>query len=68
MKRAKRIRVKGVFKSNDWEILSVIDEDKKYRIEAKRVFPIKDEINHFIGYGGREYVQNLARDYNYKID
>jgi len=68
MKRPKRIRVKEVFKNKDWEILSIIDDDKRYRVEAKRLFPVKNEINHFVGYAGREYVQNLARDYNYKID
>ena len=65
--RAKRISVKDVFKNSEWDIISVIEDDGKYRIEAKR-HPLKNQINHFIGYGGREYVEGLAKShYNKSI-
>lgn len=60
--RPKRISVKDVFKNPDWEIISIIDDDKKYRIEARRP-PVKGELNCFIGYAGREYVQTLAGNF-----
>jgi hypothetical protein len=69
MIRPKRVRAKEVFKNKSWIITSIIDDDRRYRIEAERSEPIKNELNHFVGYIGREYAQNLARDYyNCKIE
>jgi len=62
MKRPKRIGIKDIFLNKEWEFISIIDSDKRYRIEAKRP-PVKGELNHFIGYASREYTQTLASDY-----
>jgi len=63
MIRPKRIRFREVMSSPHWKIISVIDHDKKYRVEAVREEPIKDHINHFVGYGGRQYLEQMAQEY-----
>lgn len=59
MKRAKRVTIREVLQNTEWVVLEVIEDDGKYRIEARRP-PVKGELNHFIGYGGKEYVEKLS--------
>ena len=63
MKRPKQINIREVFKSKGWEITNVIEDDGRYRISAKRTFPLKNELNCFIGYGSKMYCEGLALTY-----
>ena len=63
MIRPKRVRVKEVFKDGNWIITLIKDLDRKYLIEAKRQYPIKNQLNFFSGEIGREYANNLALEY-----
>ena len=51
-----------MFRNKDWKITQVIEDDGTFRIEARRP-PVKNEFAFFIGYGGREYIGNLANTF-----
>ncbi len=62
MKRPKRISIRNVLQNEEWAILQVIECDGKYRIEARRP-PVKHQLNYFVGYGGKQYVEQLSAKY-----
>lgn len=64
--RPKRIRLNHVFKNKEWTIISITEDDFRYKVEAKRP-RVKNQLNHFIGYGGREYAEKLAK-LHYGVD